>query len=43
MPGAAGESGERREDLNLTPPAEGFELYRHKKADATKTGGWAGL
>ena len=43
MPGAAGEAGERHEDLNLTPPAEGFELYRHKNAAETRTGGWSGL
>jgi hypothetical protein len=41
MPEAA--DGERHEGLNLTPPAEGFELYRHKNAEETKTGGWSGL
>lgn len=29
--GSPGEVGERYEGLNLTFPAEGFELYRHKK------------
>lgn len=41
MPEAADE--ERHEGLNLVPPAEGFELYRHKNAAETKTGGWSGL
>ncbi len=36
------EAGERYESLNLTPPAEGFELYRHKNAAETKAGGWSG-
>ncbi len=31
------------EDLNLTPPEEGFKLYRHKKATNTATRGWSGL
>jgi len=35
--------GERYEGLNLTPPAEGFEPYRHKNAGETKAGGWSGL
>jgi hypothetical protein len=43
MPQAAGGAGERHEGLNLAPPAEGFELYRHKNADETRTGGWSGL
>ena len=29
--------------MNLTPPAEGFELYRHKEAGETRAGGWSGL
>jgi hypothetical protein len=37
------EAGGYREELNLTPPAEGFELYRHKDVGETKTGGWPGL
>ena len=40
MPGAA---GERHEGLNLEPPAEGFELYRHENAGEAKTWGWSGL
>jgi hypothetical protein len=35
--------GERYEGLNLMPSVEGFELYRHKNADETKTEGWSGL
>jgi hypothetical protein len=31
------------EGPNLAPPGEGFELYRHKNADAMKTRGWHGL
>ena len=34
---------ERYEGLNLTPPEEGFELYRHKNAENTATRGWSGL
>lgn len=30
-------------NLNLTPPAEGFELYRHKDAGETRAGGWSWL
>ena len=41
MPEAAGE--ERYGGLNLTPPAEGFELYGHKNVGETKTWGWSGL
>ena len=41
MPEAA--DGERYEGLNLTPPAEGFEPYRHKNAGETKAGCWSGL
>ena len=36
-------SEERYEDLNLTPPEEGYELYRHKNAQEMKTCGWSGL
>jgi hypothetical protein len=43
MPEAAGEAGGHHEELNLTPPAEGFELYRHKDAGETRVGGWSGL
>ncbi len=35
--------GELDKDLNLTPPAEGFELYRHKNAKGARTRGWSGL
>ena len=31
------------EGLNLAPPKEGFELYRHKKAKEMRTRGWSGL
>jgi hypothetical protein len=31
------------EGLNLMPPAEGFELYRHKDAEQMTTQGWSGL
>jgi hypothetical protein len=31
------------EGLNLTPPKEGFELYRHKNAQEMTTQGWSGL
>jgi len=31
------------EGLNLTPPEEGFELYRHKNAQEMRTWGWSGL
>jgi hypothetical protein len=31
------------EGLNLTPPEEGFELYRHKNAERMTTQGWLGL
>jgi hypothetical protein len=30
------------EDLDLSPPGGGFELYRHKNADKMKTKGWHG-
>ena len=36
-------SQERYENLNLKPPAEGFELYRHKDAERMTTQGWSGL
>ena len=31
------------EGLNLTPPDEGFELYRHKNTEDLGTRGWTGL
>jgi hypothetical protein len=31
------------EGLKLTPPKEGFELYRHKNATEMRTRGWLGL
>ena len=31
------------EGLYLTPPKEGFELYRHKNAKEMTTQGWSGL
>jgi hypothetical protein len=36
-------SEEQHEELNLTPPKEGFELYRHKNAKEMATQGWSGL
>jgi hypothetical protein len=33
---------DEREDFGLTPPEEGFELYRHRKAGETRTEGWHG-
>jgi hypothetical protein len=30
------------EGPDLTPPGEGFELYRHKNADMMRTKGWHG-
>jgi hypothetical protein len=36
-------SDEQREQLNLTPPKEGFELYRHKNFEKARTQGWSGL
>jgi hypothetical protein len=36
-------SQERYENLNLKPPAEGFELYRHKDAERMTTQGWSEL
>jgi hypothetical protein len=37
------ETGRHHEDLNLRPPAEGFELYRHKDAGETRAGVWSSL
>lgn len=34
---------EPNEGLNLTPPAERFELYSHKNARELRTRGWSGL
>ena len=31
------------EGLNLRPPEEGFELYRHKNVQSTRTRGCSGL
>jgi hypothetical protein len=31
-----------REGPGLTPPGEGFELYRHKHAEKMRTKGWHG-
>jgi hypothetical protein len=31
-----------REGPDLTPPGEGFELYRHKHAEKIRTKGWHG-
>jgi hypothetical protein len=36
-------SQERYEDLHLTPPEEGFELYRYKNAEEMTTRRWSGL
>ena len=36
-------SEEQHEELNLTPPKEGFDLYRHKNAEQMRTRGWSGL
>ncbi len=39
-----GSVGEKLDEgLNLRPPEEGFELYEHKNAESTRTGGWSGL
>lgn len=35
--------GDYREGSALTPPEEGYELYRHKNAGETKTKNWHGL
>ena len=32
-----------KKGLNLTPPGEGFDLYRHRNADRLNTRGWSGL
>lgn len=37
---AARDAGDRPD---TSPPGEGFELYRHKNAEATRTRGWHGL
>ena len=34
---------ELNEGLNLTPPKEGFELYRYKNEKRMSTQGWSGL
>ena len=34
---------ERHESLNLMPPEEGFELYRHKNAENATSQGWSGM
>ena len=34
---------QRYRGLNLTPPAGGFELYRHRNADRVASAGWPGL
>ncbi len=31
------------EGLNLRAPKEGFELFKHKSAESTRTRGWSGL
>jgi hypothetical protein len=31
------------EGLNLTPPGEGFELFKHKNTKRARTRGWLGL
>jgi hypothetical protein len=36
-------SQELYKDLNLTPPEEGFELYRYKNSEEMTTRGWSGL
>ena len=36
-------SEEQCEELDLTPPKEGFELYCHKNAEERKAQGWSGL
>jgi hypothetical protein len=33
---------EEEEGPDLSPPAEGFELYRHKEAEKRRTKGWHG-
>lgn len=34
---------ESHDTPDLTPPARGFELYRHKNIEAIKTRNWHGL
>jgi hypothetical protein len=36
-------SNERHGNLNLAPPEEGFELYRHQNAEQMTTRGRSGL
>ena len=36
-------SEERCEGLNLTPPTEAYELYRHKNIENTATRRWSGV
>jgi hypothetical protein len=36
-------SNEPHPNLNLAPPEEGFELYRHRNAEQMTTRGWSGL
>ena len=36
-------SQESYEGLNLKPPKEDFELYRHNNAEQMMTQGWSGL
>ena len=36
-------TGEEREGPDLTPPAAGYELYRHKNVGSTETKNWHGL
>ncbi len=36
-------TGEEREGPDLTPPAAGYELYRHKNIGSTETKNWHGL
>jgi len=36
-------SNEPYPNLNLAPPEEGFELYRHRNAEQMTTRGWSGL
>jgi hypothetical protein len=34
---------ERYKDLNLSPPNEGFKLYRYKNVEEMRPQGWSGL
>jgi hypothetical protein len=36
-------SQEHYKELNLMPPEESFELYRHNYAEQMRTQGWSGL